>query len=431
MSIKIKYAIKRHNTWVYRRTYPKHLQGHLGSSLKQSLKTADANTAKARVAELNQTFTSIIKEAEAYVSANTGKAPANTPTGHAALTDLRPGIERPRYQPLRLLGDRCVEELAQSYLADQSKRLRPGSFKAVRFAAELLVSQVGTLKVGEITQTQGKTILSLISQLSPNVRKYTPGQTAGLSALAKLSQRVEPGRILTPQTQGRIWGQMQRFLDWCVTEGEISKNPWLPLRVKDRPEVSPHKVLTDQQVGILLQTKDRVLLSALLFGLLTGMRSGEICGLMAEEVTHKGRPGWFIKIQPNALRQLKSRAAEREVPLHPILEQRLETSLSTQGRVFPNLSVDKIVKAYAKLRIHHPGLRGTVFHSTRKWFITQCERTGVPEHYTATLVGHHSARSSNKLTYALYSGGISDTQKREIVDGISLPDLSKDWEGMS
>jgi hypothetical protein len=29
------------------------------------------------------------------------------------------------------------------------------------------------------------------------------------------------------------------------------------------------------------------------------------------------------------------------------------------------------------------------------------------------------------LTYALYSGGISDAQKREIVDGIRLPD----WEG--
>ena len=55
MSTQIKYAYKRHNTWVYRRTYPKHLQHLLGSSLKQSLKTADAKTAKARVAELNQT----------------------------------------------------------------------------------------------------------------------------------------------------------------------------------------------------------------------------------------------------------------------------------------------------------------------------------------------------------------------------------------
>ena len=67
MSIKIKYATKRHNTWVYRRTYPKHLQPLLGSSLKRSLKTADAQTAKTRVAELNQTFQSIIKESEQHV----------------------------------------------------------------------------------------------------------------------------------------------------------------------------------------------------------------------------------------------------------------------------------------------------------------------------------------------------------------------------
>ena len=73
----------------------------------------------------------------------------------------------------------------------------------------------------------------------------------------------------------------------------------------------------------------------------------------------------------------------------------------------------------------NPTLTGTVFHSTRKWFMTQCERTGVTEHYTATLVGHHSALSSNKLTYALYSGGIGNEQKREIVDRFRLPEVDK------
>ena len=109
------------------------------------------------------------------------------------------------------------------------------------------------------------------------------------------------------------------------------------------------------------------------------------------------------------------------MPLHPALEQLLDTSLPRDGRLFPDLSVDRVVKRYAKLRQGHPELHGTVFHSTRKWFITQCERTGVPEHYTATLVGHQSARSQNKLTYGLYSAGISDAQKREIVDGVRLP----------
>jgi len=427
MSTHIKYAYKRHNTWVYRRTYPQHLQPLLGSSLKQSLKTADAKTAKARVAELNQTFTNIVKEAEDHVSANTGKASAIIPNACGAAADPRPGIERPRYQYVRLLGDRRLAEVTEAYLTYQLDRLRRGSYKAIRFATELLLSYLGTIKLGDITQAQGRDVLSLITQLSPNVRKYSEGQTASLTQLAKLSAVLEPGQSLAPQTQARIWKHMLQVFDWCVEQGELSTNPWEHLTIREKPEVFPHKVLTDDQVVTLLQAKDRVLSSALLFGLLTGMRSGEICGLMASDVINKGNLGRFVKIQPNAIRLLKSKAAEREVPLHAKLEQLLDASLPKQGRLFPSLNVDKVVKAYAKLRIAYPNLTGTVFHSTRKWFITQCERTGVPEHYTATLVGHHSARSANKLTYALYSGGISDAQKREIVDGIRLPD----WEGTS
>jgi integrase len=426
MSKQIKYAYKRHNTWVYRRTYPQHLQHILGSSLKQSLKTADAKTAKARVAELNQTFTNIVKEAEQNVSANIGKASANS-TDHS----VRVPVARPRYHHARLVGERLVKDLAAAYLTCQSERLRPGSYKAVRFATELLVSHLGTHELGDITQVQGREVLSLITQLSPNIRKYCKGQSASLTQLASLSARLEPGHTLAPQTQGRIWKHMLQVFDWCVEQGELTANPWEHLTIREKPEVYPHKVLTDEQVVTLLQAKDRVLSSALLFGLLTGMRSGEICGLLASDVISKGNLGRFIQIQPNEHRQLKSRAAEREVPLHAKLEQLLDKSLPQQGRLFPTLNVDKVVKAYAKLLITYPTLTGTVFHSTRKWFITQCERTGVPEHYTATLVGHHTARSANKLTYALYSGGISDAQKREIVDGIRLPVSSSNGEGTS
>ena len=427
MSTQIKYAYKRHNTWVYRRTYPQHLQHLLGSSLKQSLKTADAKTAKARLAELNQTYQSIVKEAEQHVSANTGKDPAIIPTACSATADPRPCIERPRYQPVRLLGDRRLAEVATEYLTYQSERLRPGSYKAIRFATELLVSHLGTTKLGEITQAQGREVLSLITQLSPNVRKHAKAKEATLHQLTEVSAELEPGHTSAPQTQARIWKHMLQVFHWCVEQGELSTNPWEHLTIREKPEVNPHKVLTDDQVVTLLQAKDRLLSSALLFGLLTGMRSGEICGLLASDIISKGNLGRFIRIQPNEFRQLKSKAAEREVPLHTALERLLDASLPKDGRLFPTLTVDKVVKAHAKLRQTYPTLTGTVFHSTRKWFITQCERTGVPEHYTATLVGHHSARSTNKLTYALYSGGISDAQKREIVDGIRLPD----WEGTS
>ena len=415
MSPQIKYAYKTHNTWVYRRTYPKALQPLLGSALKQSLKTGDAREAKLRVAELNQTFTTIIKEAQAHALTTPHTDTPTSPQGP------RLAVGRPRYQRARLLGERLVADLAQVYLAEASQRLRPGSYKSVRFALELLTSHLGKHAVGDLSLSHGKEVLGYITQLSPNVRKYRQGKEASLPELAALSQEQE-GITLAPQTQAHILKQMSQFLDWCVGEGELGANPWEALKVRDRPDVHPHGVLTDDQVSVLLAAKDRVLYSPLLFGLLTGMRSGEICGLMAEDITAKGNLGRFVSIRPNAVRLLKSKAAEREVPLHGILEQLLDTALPTSGRLFPHLSVDKVVKRYAYLRSMHRELHGTVFHSTRKWFITQCERTGVPEHFTATLVGHHSARSANKLTYGLYSAGISDAQKREIVEGVRVPE---------
>jgi integrase len=414
MSPQIKYAYKTHNTWVYRRTYPKALQPLLGSALKQSLKTGDAREAKLRVAELNQTFTTIIKEAQAHALAT-----PHTDTS-TATQGPRLAVGRPRYQRARLLGERLVADLTQVYLAEVSQRLRPGSYKSVRFALSLLTSHLGKHSVGDLSLSHGKEVLGYITQLSPNVRKYRQGKDAGLVELASLSVASE-GITLTPQTQARILKQMSQFLNWCVGEGELASNPWEALKVKDRPDVRPHGVLTDKQVSVLLDAKDRVLHSALLFGLLTGMRSGEICGLMTEDITAKGNLGRFVSIRPNKVRLLKSKAAEREVPLHGVLEGLLDTALPTSGRLFPYLSVDRIVKRYAYLRRLHPELHGTVFHSTRKWFITQCERTGVPEHFTATLVGHHSARSANKLTYGLYSAGISDAQKREILEGVRIP----------
>ena len=414
MSPQIKYAYKTHNTWVYRRTYPKALQPLLGTALKQSLKTGDATQAKLRVAELNTTFTTIIKEAQAHALATPHTATATAAQGP------RLAVGRPRYQRARLLGERLVAGLATEYLAEVSQRLRPGSYKSVRFALELLTSHLGRHPVGDLSLTHGKEVLGYITQLSPNVRKYRQGKDAGLVELASLSVASE-GITLAPQTQARILKQMSQFLDWCVGEGELGTNPWEALKVKDRPEVHPHGMLTDEQVSVLLGAEDRVLHSALLFGLLTGMRSGELCGLMVEDITAKGNLGRFASIRPNEVRLLKSKAAEREVPLHGVLEGLLDTVLPKSGRLFPHLSVDRVVKRYAYLRRQHPELHGTVFHSTRKWFITQCERTGVPEHFTASLVGHQSARSANKLTYGLYSAGISDAQKREIVDGVRLP----------
>ena len=182
MSTNIKYAQKPHNTWIYRRTYPKALQPLLGTALKQSLKTSDATQAKARVAELNQTFAAIIKEAQAHALATPRTAPA------AAAQGPRLAVGRPRYQRPRLMGDGLVADLAEIYLAEVSQRLRLGSYKSVRFALALLTSHLGQLAVGDLTLDHGREVLGYITKLSPNVRKYRDGKGAGLAELAGLAQ---------------------------------------------------------------------------------------------------------------------------------------------------------------------------------------------------------------------------------------------------
>ena len=180
MSAHIKYAQLRHNTWVYRRTYPKALQPLLGTALKRSLKTSDARDAKARVDELNITFDRIVAEATAH-AALLAANPADTEA-------LRLGVASPRYLRARLLGDRAVDELVGAYLQRQAKRLRPGSFKSVRFAMGLLVSELGKRSIGSITVAEGRQVLRYIAELSPNIRKYRVARGKTLAELAALSQ---------------------------------------------------------------------------------------------------------------------------------------------------------------------------------------------------------------------------------------------------
>ena len=184
MSTQMKYAYRRHNTWIYRRTYPVHLHDVLGSSLKRSLHTPDAKVAAKRVAELNTTFEAIVAEAEAKLAdgVQSGQPP-------------QLAIAVPRYQRARLLGEQPVQEVAAIYLAEVSARLRPGSYKSVRFALELLTSHVGERKLGDLNDTLGKEVLGVyrkaVSQ-HPQVQPGTGGPAGRASHLVGRARRNIP-----------------------------------------------------------------------------------------------------------------------------------------------------------------------------------------------------------------------------------------------
>lgn len=428
-SARIRYAYLKGQTWLYRRNYPKEVAALLGQqALKQSLKTSDAKVARQRAAEVNTRYEETVdqvlsgalslqqRDALSDVSSLEWATPSEL-----ALARLRATLEHS--EPVRYLTPVqpkvTVGEAAKRYLIMRQNELRPGGFKSVRYSIELFWSKYGNRKLVDLMREDGREFQSLIAQLSPTLGKSP--KTRGMSLDASLVWSSQSKARITGRTQRRIWSQVCHWLDWCVYEGDLEANPFSSVRFEAKVRHQPYAVPSDKEVKHLLELADPVIGNVLSICLLSGMRAGEAAGLLREDLVTKGNLGGFFLVRPNQLRLLKTDAAERQVPIHASLGPVL-AKLPSAGPLFPDLKVNDITKRFAKLR-QSLGIdrQGLVFHSTRKWFITQCERTGVPEHFTASIVGHKSARSENGITYSIYSAGISDEQKRSIVDQIRLP----------
>ena len=402
MSVRIQYAYLKQQCWLYRRNYPKDLQPVLGQAFKQSLKTGDARVAKARAAEVNAKYEEIITKAR---------------SGQAVEKPAPVVVAPPVFAPVVLVGRRTVKDLAASYLNRRSNELQPGGFKSVRFSVGLFASVYGSRAIGAVTRDDALGFVRKVAQLGPNAGKSWRTRGYGLDQLLAVSG-VEK---ISANTQRRTVSQVSHFLDWAVYEGELVANPFSSVRVEAKGRTRSYVAPTDEEVRKLIQADDQRIGEVLKVCLLTGMRAGEAVGLVREDLVWKRNLGWFAWIRPNEVRSLKTDAAERLIPLHSSLTPLL-ARVPQRGRLFPDHTVDMVTKRFATLRttlgLQRPGL---VFHSSRKWFVTQCERAGVPEHFTASIVGHQSARSENRMTYGIYSAGISDEQKREIVEKVGLP----------
>ncbi len=402
MSVRIQYAYLKQQTWLYRRNYPKELQAVLGQAMKQSLKTGDARIAKARVLEVNAKYEEVIAKAK---------------LGEVVQKPAPVVVVPPVFRPVVIVGRRTVRELARTYLNRRSDELQHGGFKSVRFSVNLFVSAYGAKPIGAVSREEALTFVRRVALLGRHTGKSWRTRGHGLDQLVAASR----GETISARTQRRTVSQVTHFLDWAVYEGELVTNPFSTVRVEAKGKNQSYAVLTDPEVRQLVALEDPRIGEVLTFCLLSGMRAGEAVGLVRGDLVWKGNLGWFAWIRPNEVRSLKTEAAERLIPLHSGLSPLL-ARLPQQGRLFPDLTVSIVTKRFATLRTAVGLIRpGVVFHSTRKWFVTQCERAGIPEHFTASIVGHQSARSENKMTYGIYSAGISDEQKREIVEKVRLP----------
>jgi hypothetical protein len=98
MTTKIKYAYLSGQVWIYRRNYPQDVRVVLGAqALKQSLKTSDPRVARARVAEVDLRYETIVTTTRSGGTDSTLQAYSWVTDGTTAMAQLRASLNEQVY----------------------------------------------------------------------------------------------------------------------------------------------------------------------------------------------------------------------------------------------------------------------------------------------------------------------------------------------
>lgn len=251
---------------------------------------------------------------------------------------------------------------------------------------------------------------------------------------------------LNASTAKKHVGSVKLYWDYLIVRGHVSgENPWVGQRMPDRGRrverggEKDERHFTVAEMKALLHSAypkgmskafEAQLHDAIRIAALSGLRLAELVTLWVEEcpIDESGQ-GYFD------IRQGKTAAAARRVPMHPdIIEivKRRKQGKGPEDWLFHELSDQKNAgdifgKRFAtyrkKLKVDdvRPGQRRSLvnFHSFRRWFVTQAEQAGIPESTISSVVGHEEGRKS--ITLGVYSGGPALQQMRACVEAVKLP----------
>lgn len=271
---------------------------------------------------------------------------------------------------------RALGELIKQYLLEKEEIDRKPIKRVMELAGTLNLfaewvgaatkaSEIDTRKVGEFR--------SMLLKLPPNHRKRFKGKKLDwVLAEAK-------AKALAPMKKATVNGHLaiiSGFFDWAISVGEVSADPAAKIRVsKSTSDEAARGIFRSEHLEKIFNAplykgcrSERFIFEpgstkvrnwkfwVPLIGLFTGARLGEICSLRTEDVVLKDGIWCF-----DLVRQLKSPASKRIVPIHPELHKIGILQLAEQQRA-----------KGAKMLLPDipPPLAGFASNQPSKWFIT-------------------------------------------------------------
>lgn len=273
-----------------------------------------------------------------------------------------------------------------------------------------------------------KTQLKYTAAVERFITRFPDDQQVTPKSLKQWLTEMADEEQLAAKTINGLKVQAQAFWTYLV-EHEIVQRELNPF---SQTKLTVPKSAT-KEVAVLPFTPDEVVafvrspvvqgdaqLSLLItLGMYTGARIEELAMLKTVNID--------LTQQVIHFKGTKTKAADREVPIHPALLPVLSAIVSDRADdyVIPALNIDArgergkaLGKRFGRLKTAM-GFNGRqkVFHSIRKTVGTLFEQAEVLEGVAADILGHEK----QTMTYGLYSGGSSMKQKRDAVQKLTYP----------
>ncbi len=336
------------------------------------------------------------------------------------LTDkLRRNIEE--YQTVELTEDSCMtlgewlDRWLEEYMAPT---IRESSLKGYRVYIEKHIKpRLGDKKISKITADD---VRQMYKELQEEGRQV---------------EHPEYGYRLSGSTIRRIHGVFHQAMDAAAKEGLIARNPTegITLPKKNPPMM---KILNNEQLERFMEEikQDEVWHEFFYTELTTGLRRGEICGLMWSDFDEKKgtlsiRRTVHMQAGGNlTMGETKTGKGRRVITLPPstaqLLTERKKKSYSQW--IFPNsLHPERPTHpngAYSHLKrlLKRAGLPNIRFHDLRHTFATHALTSGVDAKTLSGILGHTQA----SFTLDTYTHVTGDMHRRaaEIVGGF-MPEI--------
>ena len=243
------------------------------------------------------------------------------------------------------------------------------------------------------------------------VEKYKTHRRNEILNSGKYAGR-EP-RDVPMATINRELSCLRRIFNLAIAWGKAEKNPVKGVRFF-REEQPPEKILTDEEIRVLLLCCNRVTADVVQFALHTGMRRGEILGLRWDQVE---LPTGYITVT-----RTKS-GKQRKIPMNGTVRDLLERQPRQGMIVFHrNGKPAKSVRTDFEKAVRRAAIGHCRFHDLRHTFATRLVLGRVSLPVVRDLMGHstivttmryaHPTPESKKNAVALLERVTASCEKR-------------------